>query len=99
MKNLKKLYFSEEEKRKGLNYLDLGTWGSFYAEYIIPDEHKLCGWWYSQDGKVWAAVYYVPSELEAGAETDPLSIDGVLACDFLDVGWDMWIITAESEQT
>ena len=42
---VRKIEFTEEERLKGENYIDLGEEGGFEAEYIIPADCEIYGYW------------------------------------------------------
>jgi hypothetical protein len=42
---VRKIEFTEEERLKGKNYIDLGEEGGFEAEYIIPADCEIYGYW------------------------------------------------------
>jgi len=41
-----RLDFTESEKARELNRIDLGLQGEFYAEHIEPDRRRVYGWWF-----------------------------------------------------
>lgn len=46
MESLRKVQFSTEEKARGLNVIDLEEKGQFRAEYVVPELHRMYGYWY-----------------------------------------------------
>jgi len=44
MEEARKVYFTRKEMLKGLAHWDLGDWGHFFADYVIPEENKIYGY-------------------------------------------------------
>jgi len=49
MENLRKVKFTGEEKSRGLHVIDLEEKGQFRAEYVVPQNHEIFGYWHLSD--------------------------------------------------
>lgn len=104
---MRKIDFTEEERLKGLNHIDLGEDGDFYAEYFIENNGYLMfyGWWDiledeelaqelgvdPEDGPFWARISFIPDEWPDDDE------DIEYASDWLAYKWFDWTISITEE--
>ena len=44
MEEVRRVYFTREEMLKGLAHWNLGDWGHFFADYVVPEENKIYGY-------------------------------------------------------
>lgn len=106
--------FTEEEKLKGWNSVDLNDWGDFYGEYIVPEERKIFGHWFPTE---WALQETDDPELKQlsfddqpfyvsisymplceNEEEEVLQDPNATASDFLSLAWSDWILALQKEQ-
>ena len=106
--------FTEEEKLRGWNSVDLNDWGTFYGDYVVPEERKIFGHWYPTE---WALQKTDDPELKQlsfddqpfyvsisymplceNEEGELLQDPNATASDFLSLAWCDWILALQKEQ-
>jgi len=106
--NVRVIEFTEDEKLKGWNHVDLGDFGDFYGDLIVPELREIYGWWYpteytlkeTDDPEIKEldmkhAPYWVSLIYlpnEFKDEEELLQAEDVMASDFLSIAWCDWVI-------
>lgn len=109
----RRIYFTEDEKIRGWNYVDLDEYGDFYGEYVLPDKRTMFGFWYptkwvirrSKDPVIRKltikdAPYWASLiyRAEIKEEEEEIRKDPyAVASDFLAFKWYDWTLTLEME--
>lgn len=102
---MRKVEFTEEEKLKGLNAVNLFEFGDFRAEYFFDDDNvwALYGWWTpteeaaEQEGldlrkaPFWARLVFIPEYYLDDEELTEAS-------EVLYIPWTDWVVIVEEEQ-
>jgi len=107
----RKIEFTEEEKLKGLNHIDLFECGDFYAEYILPEDRELYGWWDPTEEALEESNYLTDMALDINNapfwasisympedmeyEEELLQNENAAASDFLELHWYDWLVLPE----
>ena len=111
---VRKIEFTEEEKLRGWNSVDLNDWGDFYGDYVVPEERKIFGHWFPTE---WALQETDDPELKQlsfddqpfyvsisymplceNEEEELLQDPNATASDFLSLAWSDWILALQKEQ-
>ena len=111
---VRKIEFTEEEKLRGWNSVDLNDWGDFYGDYVVPEERKIFGHWFPTE---WALQETDDPELKQlsfddqpfyvsisymplceNEEEEVLQDPNATASDFLSLAWCDWILALQKEQ-
>lgn len=110
----RRIYFMEDEKLRGWNYVDLGEFGDFYGEYVLPEKHTIYGYWYPtkwtirrskdpvmQNLSIKDAPFWASLKYMPEIEQEEEEIkqdEHAIASDFLAFKWSDWILRLEKKE-
>lgn len=70
MEEKRKFYFAREEIIKGYAHWDLGEFGDFIGEYVVPEEKKVYGYWHPEMRYWLSRRAYITYTLSASDEEE-----------------------------
>ncbi len=88
------------EKMRGYATVMLGDQGYFVADYVIPEDRKVFGFWYVKKGAnpVWASITFEPADLSAEVEQYWMEDEFTMASNWLQAEWKSWTVQKENEE-